>query len=168
MTPVRAGHTLRALPSGGDRWSPGRSCDPFATASATGLPVSRRRWEGLRDERARIALDPRRDGVGALVGVRPTPRAGRARATVPRGAGPGSARFGLRGRALAARAVAAARFGACRRRPAAASAVGALPPGRPCVRAGGAGAGHLRRWAGAARRPYPPAPAGLRPAPGGQ
>src|SRR5215218_8933159 len=74
-------------------------------ASATGLPVSRRRWEGARYERARIAPDLRRDAVGALVGVRPTPRAGRARAAVPCGAGPGGARFGLRGRALAARAV---------------------------------------------------------------
>src|SRR2546430_3644049 len=83
------------------------------TASATGLPVSRRRWEGRRDERARIAPDPRRDAVGALVGVRPTSRTGRARAAVPRGAGPGGARGGPRGRALAARTVAAPRLGVC-------------------------------------------------------
>src|SRR5438045_2213045 len=73
------------------------------TASATGLPMSRRRWEGRCDERARIAPDPRRDAVGALVGVRPTPCAARARVAVLRGAGPGGARRGPRGRALAAR-----------------------------------------------------------------
>src|SRR5207237_8439489 len=39
-----------------------------------------------------------------------------------------------------------------------ASTAGALPRGRPGVRAGGSGAGHPRRCGGAARRPGPPAP----------
>src|SRR5438132_10431157 len=48
-----------------------------------------------------------------------------------------------------------------------ASTAGALPRGRPGVRAGGSGAGHPRRCGGAARRPGPPAPAALGPASGG-